>query len=291
MQNTITEAYSQMYSTKQLLVEELHPEIQNILDSDSIQQENKLDVVSKKVRELASAGVDTGLENSTPKMGSSRAVFFPKEAKQVVVDGNPTTSQTAVKIAFKGILDHHHKNTMFGIQQNQLEADPHLTNNYSVLAKKDDGTFKTNDSQSGGIIPPVFSSHPEGHHIEMGKAAPIGKGDMIQLTRTPDFPHGITFDDIFHTLNREHSYSMGQPYNGSTDERMDKVSKHPWVSDAINFMHDSGLHPCDFAKRNCGVYTHPVSGKRHLVMLDYGYSSNLAKQYTDARKKRERSGL
>ena len=95
-----------------LITEELHKELQNILDSDEssdYERAKKLTLFTKRTRDLIKNGQDTGLENDKPKKGSSRAVFFPKEERDIVIDGTPSKLKTAIKIAFPGSLDRYKK--------------------------------------------------------------------------------------------------------------------------------------------------------------------------------------
>ena len=58
---------------------------------------------------------------------------------------------------------------------------------------------------------------------------------------------------------------------------------------AISFTLDTTTHPADFAKRNMGVWSHPVSGGKHIVLSDYGASEDVLKEYRKAQIKHMQS--
>jgi tRNA A-37 threonylcarbamoyl transferase component Bud32 len=87
-------------------------------------------------------------------------------------------------------------------------------------------------------------------------------------------------------MMHEHNSAHGSHRGNSkyTEEHLEKVKTHPWVEHAIDMMHNTGMHPGDLNKRNMGIYTHPVTGKKHLAIIDYGYSREIANKYTKARR-------
>lgn len=283
--DSIAEAYVGMY---QELTEELHKNLQSILDDENIQPRNKLSSVSREAKRLLNAGEDTGLEDSKPKKGSSRAVFFPKEPKKITVDGQETSAPTAVKVAFSGELDKHHgEDTTLGEDQNRKEGDYYLNKSYGILNHDSDtGHYKSSNLDSGGVLAPVFETHQADHHLEMGRVSKYNAKDVAEATKTPDFPKGLTHKEIKTCMEKEHADANGgRSYNmGFSDEHLEKVRQHPWVSDAIDMMHDSGMHPGDLDARNMGIYTHPITGKKHVAIIDWGYDNDIAKKYATARK-------
>jgi len=287
-QDIIVEAYENMYSNSTILSEAIHQEIQDIMDSDKIDPKNKLNAISKKARDLIKSGKDTGMESDKPIKGSSRAVFFPKDHKEITVDGVKTKTPTAVKIAFPGKLDKYHgESTTLGEDQNALESDHYINKNYGVIHHTGNGqhSYASSDHESGGVLAPVLSTHPDNHHLEMGKVSKFNAKDFGEATKTKDFPKGIKLGDAQSAMMHHHSMAHGQGsrLNGHSEESMDKISNHPWVEHAISMMHDSGMHPGDVSPRNMGIYTHPVTGKKHGVMIDYGFSNDIAKKYHKAR--------
>ena len=287
----IQEAYMSMYGKSKLLTEEVHKEIQSIMDSDTMPAKNKLSAVSSKAKQLIKAGHDTGMESDKPKKGSSRAVFFPKDHKEITVDGVKTKTPTAVKIAFPGQLDKYHgESTTLGEDQNAAESDLHINRSYGILHRHHsestvgNDNYKSSDHESGGVLAPVFETHPEHHHLEMGRITPVDSKSIADATKHKHFPKGLKHDEIQDAMMHEHASAHGQThYSKHSEDHLEKVKEHPWVEHAISMMHDSGMHPGDLAKRNMGIYTHPVTGKKHLAVIDYGFSNEIAKKYSKAR--------
>lgn len=279
----IQNAYIAMYGKNEILSEAVHEAIQSIMDSDNIPASNKLAAISKKAKELISSGTDTGLESDKPKKGSSRAVFFPREHKEITVDGVKTKTPTAVKIAFPGKLDKYHgEDTTLGEDQNAAESDHHINNTYGVLRKTGQNEYTTNEHP---ILAPVLSTHSEHHYLEMGKVEKYNSKDLAEATKNKEFPKGLKHDEITTAMRYHHDQAHGQRpmLNGYDDDHLEKVSDHPWVSKAISMMHDSGMHPGDLRPANMGIYTHPVTGKKHPVVIDYGFSNQIAQKYNKAR--------
>jgi hypothetical protein len=282
----IQEAYIAMYGKSEILTEKVHEHIQEIMDSDKIHTNNKLSAVSKKAKELIKSGADTGLESDKPKLGSSRAVFFPKDHKEITCDGVKAKTHTAVKIAFPGVLDKHHgEDTTLGQDQNEKESDHYVNNTYGILHKhshKDE--YHSSTHESGGVLAPVFSTHDEHHHLEMGRVKPADSKGIADATKHKDFPKGLKHDEIFDAMGHEHAMAHGQShYSKHSVDHLDHVKSHPWVEHAISMMHDSGMHPGDLRKANMGIYHHPVTGKPHLAIIDYGFGNDIAKKYHKAR--------
>lgn len=277
---TVTEAYLGMY---QVINEEMHPDIKTILDSESLPTHHVFKAVSKKISDLGKQGIDSGIEDGKPKKGSSRAVYFPKDHKEITVDGTKTKTPTAIKIAFEGQLDKHHgEDTLLGQDQNRLESDHHINSGYGVLSYDHEGHYKTNHH---GVLAPVFESHSEGHHLEMGRVEKYNAKDLANHTKNEDFPKGLKHEQIYNSLNYEHNQAHGGRNWSHTQEPKDhdKIIEHPYVSSMISMMHDSGMHPGDLSPNNMGVYVHPVTGHRHPVIIDYGFSNDIAKKYHKAR--------
>ena len=266
------------------LIEAVHSEIQDILDNQP-HSPSKLNTVSKKIRDLAKRGVDTGIQEGKPKKGSSRAVLFPSEHKPVAVDGRQTAVPTAVKIAFPGTLDKHRTSgeALLGEHQNEVESDDY-NNEHSVLKEESPGTYTT---QHHGVLAPVYSSHKDNHWLEMHKITPMKKGDFKRLTVTETHPKGVSFDDMYHALNREYSDAHGQTYSGKTldDDHHEHIMSHPWVDNYHSWMLNTGNHPGDISPRNMGIFHHPVTGKEYPVVSDYGFSNSVSKRYAELRKR------
>jgi hypothetical protein len=281
----IQSAYMGMYD---IILEEIHPDIQKAMDSDT-NVKNKLNAVTTTARKLIKAGVDTGMESDKPKKGSSRAVFFPKDHKEFTLDGVKTKSPTAVKIAFAGTLDKHHgESSLLGEDQNEKESDHWVNKEYGIHhLDHNSGHHVSNKHESGGILAPVFGTHPDNHHLEMGRVTKLNTKDLAEATKNKEFPKGLKHSEIKDALMHEHNQAHGQRVGyGSThsDEHLEKVKEHPWVEHTIDMMHNTGMHPGDLNTGNMGIYHHPVTGKKHAAIIDWGFSNDIAKKYTLARR-------
>lgn len=289
----IQDAYVGMYANSILITEKVHQAIQDIMDNADIPVAKKLSTVTTKARSLIKAGEDTGMESDKPKKGSSRAVFFPKEHKEITVDGVKTKTPTAVKIAFAGALDKHHgESTLLGEDQNEKESDGWVNKSYGILhhtEEKGADSFHSSRDESGGVLAPVFSTHENYHHLEMGRVDKCDTKGIAEATKNRNFPKGLKHDEIQDAMMHEHNSAHGVAGYGYIskypEEHLEHVKLHPWVEHAIDMMHNTGMHPGDLHKGNMGIYTHPVTGKKHLAIIDYGYSNEIAKKYTNARRK------
>jgi hypothetical protein len=267
-----------------ILDEAIHHELQSILDSDTIDPRDKLDAISTHVRKLKIENHNTGLVGDIPKKGSSRAVFFPKEGKKINLDGIHAKIGTAIKIAHQGEIEKQipQEGPMLGQMQNEAEADPLMAHHHGIIRKNQDGSWHTNHD---GVIPPLFSAHPDHHHIEVARVSPFNPGKFKEATTTPSFPNGITHqefhDTVQHVWAKAHGMS-GYHYSDTDHKHMDDVLvHHPFVKNVVNFSADTNTHPADFVEDNVGTWTHPHTGKLHPVLLDYGFRGPIVKAYQD----------
>lgn len=277
------------YKQEFVLSEEIHDEIKKVLDS-SMNARHKNTEVSRTVRTLIKNGEDTGLQDGKPKKGSSRAVYFPSEPRKVKIDGIDTQMHTALKVAFPGTLDKFHgESTLLGEDQNQVESDHFIRQHYGILRQGDDGNFQTNTER--GILAPVISAHrdhsEDSHWIEFGKIQKPAAGEFKELTKYPDFPKGISHKEFYDAVNSDWANAHGtQHYGfGTSEERVQALRDHPLVDKALDMSYDTGMHPADLHMSNLGVWQHPVTGEKHIVISDYGYSKGIAKKYSRARDK------
>lgn len=281
----VQDAYIGMYSNS-FIMEKVHQEIKDIMDNVDIPVSRKLSAISTKTKSLIKSGQNTGMESDKATKGSCRAVFFPKEHKEITVDGIKTKTPTAVKIAFAGTLDKHHgESTTLGEDQNAMESDHYVNRTYGILHHAD-GNYHSSHDDSGGVLSPVFETHPEHHHLEMGRVDKCDAKSIADATKTKEFPKGLKHDEIYSAMMHEHemAHGQGKHYTEEHNDKMDNIKQHPWVNHAISMMHETGMHPGDMNKRNMGIYTHPVTGKKHLAIIDYGFGSDIAKKYQKGRK-------
>lgn len=259
---------------------EIHPEVMDAVNRDG-HKHYRFANLTATVRKLAKKGQSTGLSDDKPKKGSSRAVYFPEEAHPAKIDGQETKIPHVLKVAFSGTLDKHLPNDhpLLGQMQNQHEIDH--SHHYSVLQPVGKDDFKTNPE---GFLPPLIDHHADGHWAQVGKIDKLDSKTFKEATKTADFPKGITHKDFYHTVNHEWEQSNGRRhYSPLSEEHMEKIADHPLVRRAINFCIDTDTHPGDFAVRNMGVWHHPVTGEKHIVAADAGFSRDVAKAYNNAR--------
>lgn len=280
--------YEDVYPESPIIMEVegvgLHPEIENHLNTSS-NPNHVFNSVTKSARNIIKRGETTGLAEDKPKKGSSRAVFFPKNPHKITLDGNEAHVHSVVKIAFPGHLDKYNKSgSLLGQHQNQTESDYFAQSHWGIIRPTQDhkpNSYETNHER--GVLAPVFDSHPDDHWLHMGRVRPVKKGEFRELTKTKEFPKGISHQDMFHTLMHHHEECHGRTHYGGGNRNYDKLSEHPFIHNMNDFVQTMGQHPGDYATRNMGVFEHP-SGSKHLVISDYGFSHTVAKHYNDARK-------
>jgi hypothetical protein len=260
------------------LNEEIHPDIMNAAGGDY--GRSRLNNVTKVARNLIKQGTDTGLLDDKPKKGSSRAVFFPKDDVEAKVDGVQTKIPHVMKIAFHGKLDSYTKDNQGLLGESQNDHEIAISHHYSMLRPTGQGEYETNHE---GFMPPLLDHHETGSWMTVGKVSKLGSGDFRNLTKTKEFPKGISHADFYDAVNHHWHQSNGENYWGGTDEKNEKNFEHPLVQRALNFSLDTDTNPGDFVKSNMGVWTHPVTGEKHIVTSDAGFSRNVARRYMKAR--------
>lgn len=279
---TFEQLREELSSISQYITEELHQELQGVLDSGNLPLSHKLNQFTRTVRGLIKRGIDTGLENDKPLKGSSRAVFLSKEPHKLTIDKQEVGMPVVHKIAFPGQLDRYRPGKpLLGELQNQVESDHFIRNNYGMLREGHDGKFTTNSS---GVLAPVIHNHEDYHHLTMGKITPLTAADMREATITSEFPKGITHKDFHNAIQHEYNLANGQRSSSLEVASHDKVGTHPLVENFTDFMHMTGNHPADYGKRNMGIWHHPLTGKKYAVASDYGFSSEVQKEYQKARR-------
>jgi hypothetical protein len=269
--------------------EALHPDIQAAIDQGGPAQ-NRLYNITKTIHRVLDSGRKSGLEKEEPLKGSSRAVFLPRDPHPVHIDGRATRMQSAVKIAYPGMFDKYNKSgKLLGEHQNLVEANPATIRKYSVLrptqsdSKGNNTHFETNTDH--GVLPPMLGSHPGGHHLHVARVNKIDDNEFKRLTRTESYPKGISHQE-FHDAIQDHYYAAhGKKHIGATSrQRIEDVQSHPFVKKFQRFVADTGSHPADYRLANMGTWTHPATGNKHIVASDYGFSTQVAKHYADAKR-------
>lgn len=267
------------------ITEAVHKSIVDILNHPTLPLHQKLNHVTRTIRGLVQRGESTGLEGGKPKKGSSRAVIFPTEHKEITLDGKPANVRSVYKIAFHGALDKHRlpAENLLGEEQNNTEADYLAQRSHGIIYPDEPtGHYKTNPE---GILAPLYSSHPENHWLEFGHVEKLSKPKFSQLTKTPDHPKGLKFDEVYHAVNREWADAHGERYMFGSSANHDKIMQHPLVSNLMEFIYNHDQHPGDLREANWGVWNHPHTGKEYPVIRDYGFSRSVAKMYHERRKR------
>jgi len=273
-----------------VIVENLHPELQDVVRTGS-SRKTKQKQLADKIKDLTSRGEKTGIEGNMPK-GSSRAYMQHAEPENIIVDKKIVPMKVGTKVAIRSPLDRFHNSKEhdglhLGAMQNHAEGGDHWVNsNYRTLTDKGHGHFETNDE---GIFPPLVDHDDKDHQwTKIGHARDIKAGDWKKLTKTKEYPQGITHDDFTSTLLRFHNRNIGNHWK-STDNHerhMDHIEQHPLVQKFLDYHGNTGNSPADYRQqKNLGVWKHPVTGQEHIVARDHGFSNEVERAYRDARKK------
>lgn len=268
-----------------VLSESMHEKLRSIIDSE-VDPRRKLNILTGTVRQMVKNGEDTGLESDTPKKGSSRAVFFPKEPKHITLDGKQVQTPSVVKIAFPGKMDKYNKSgKLLGEHQNRVESDRVTNSAFSVIHQHPgSGEWHSNPN---GVLPPHFGHHPEHHWLEMGRVEPITEESFKEATKTATIPDGLSQSSFERAIQDHWSVAHGgdMPLSPRARERMN----HPFVKNVMKLVSHSDIHPGDFREDNLGLWTHPLTGKKHIVVSDFGFSNEVAHHYNEAREGYEQS--
>lgn len=186
-------------------------------------------------------------------VGASRLYFKLNKPETMVIDGKKADVTTGMKLAYLGSMDIHHIDT--GLKQNMTESDPTLEP-HQILQKQSDGSFKTNDD---GIILPVLSHHENHTWNHVIHVDPISDTNKLEHhTKTPEYPEGISvadLDNIFYYRNNKNSLSK---------------EDHPFVKSIKRLVKSHNISTHDFSSDNIGIWTHPHTGKKYPVLLDFG---------------------
>ena len=275
-----------------LVVEELHPELQDVVKAKT-GNVSKQSQLAKKIRDLTARGEKTGIEGNMPK-GSSRAYLKHDTPIDVKIDDKPAKMQVGTKVAIKASLDKYHPKEEYngmnlGAMQNAAEGgDSFVNHNYRVLRKNDDGSFETN--HGSGVFPPLIDHDNENHEwTHIGHAADIkNAAEFKEVTKSESHPNGISHRDFVDVLNRFHEKGNGKYWGGnpSREAHLDKLEDNHVVQKFIDYHGTTGNPAYDYMqKKNLGIWTHPVTGEKHLVARDHGYDSTVQAAYSRARRR------
>lgn len=274
-----------------IVLEALHPELQTIAAAET---GRKQDQIARKIKDLTARGEATGIEGNMPK-GSSRAYLKLSDPENITVDGTPTTMKTGMKVAIRHNLDAHHNaeqhgGLYLGAMQMQAENGDHFINHYyRTLAKSDDGTYKTNKAL--GVLPPLVDHDEQSHQwSHVGHVDDVSKKEFKSLTKTPEFPNGVSHEDFIMALRKDHHQARGQWWGAESQDRedylTDLINNHPLVQKFADFHTNTGMAPDDLSQiKNMGVWTHPVTGEKSIVARDSGFTPEVGQAYSEVRRK------
>lgn len=271
------------------LLEELHPELQKIVqgDSSALKGKRQLHVVNK-IKELNVRGESTGIEGKTPK-GSSRLYMKMDEPHKIIVDSKPHEIRTGIKTAISSPLDRylaeeHKPHKSLGHMQNEVEnANRHVNDHYRVLTKKRDGRPNEYTYNPEGIFPPLIHHDDKTHEwSHVGHSENLTQKKFKDLTKHPDFPKGISHDDFVKTLIRDYDRNNGHFRHSPDDDHLGEIEEHPLVGKFLNYHQNHNSPPHDWVQLgNMGIFKH--GDKKHIVGRDHGFSEDVMNAYQKAR--------
>jgi len=260
------------YLTKSLLAEALTKEIKDFLDSD-----HKLSDKQEGIQYLGT---------TFHGRGSSRNYYKFDSPKKIKIDGADTKIEHGVKIPVVSNLDYYHSGELLGKQQTKTETSKDL-DKYRTLIKTKDG-YQSNDN---GVLAPTFLHHKDGKWVEMAHVEPLHKSNYStskhhemdtrfnKVIRHDDFPD-ITWDKIRSSLkNLEHAKHNN---TSVTPEDHHILNNHPVAKNFSDLISNTSISSHDLTPDNIGLWKHPITKKDHVVILDYGGSKKILKDYDDA---------
>lgn len=271
-----------------LIVESLHPELQNIVTTGVASKRKKQQLLADKIKELTLRGEPTGIEGNMPQ-GSSRAYLRHSEPHIMSIDGVPSQIPVGTKVAIRAALDKHHKAKNYdglslGRLQNSAEnGDSYVNDRFRVLRKNGINNYSTNDEH--GIFPPLIEHDPNHEWSLVGHSGDISKKDFKTLTATESHPNGISHDDFMDVLERDYNRNNGRYWKLSDKEeqRLDGIESHPLIQKFLHHQRETDTPPYDYSQiKNLGVFEHP-DGSKHIVARDHGFSSQVQNAYKEAR--------
>lgn len=285
----LTKNFTSFSQFIKLLSEEIHPELRGLLDKplSGFQGKSKRLELIRKIKDLTSRGEKTGVESNMPK-GSARAYIPHSDPHEVVIDNQSVPMKIGTKVAIKSKLDPHRwdrNGPTLGEMQNDVELDV-ANDDYRVLHHHATipGRFSTNTTHP--ILPPLIERDPKNSWATVGHVDTISRPQFRRLTVTPEFPKGISHQDFYNTLYRDHARNNGRYWErGEAEEkRLDELEHHPLVSSFLDYQGNTGHPPNDYYNiGNLGSWTHPVTGRKYIVARDHGFSSSVASHYSAAR--------
>jgi hypothetical protein len=187
--------------------------------------------------------------------GSSRGVYHTTKGHEIELDGKKTKVNTILKTTLQRKSSVPGKQT--GQRQNEVEASNHIQK-FATIVRDGKGGYKTNPD---GVIPPVYEIGKKSKWLHSGTARDLEPGEFRELTKHDSHPDGI---ESYH-LSSWTSHGSGEDH------------EHPIVRKFAKFRKETGIG--DFHDGNFGVWEHPHTGERHLVLRDAGFDNSVKKDY------------
>lgn len=293
-----------MKTLKQLLEElmaehNLHPEIMAAV-KDIKNLGSKSQNIDSIVEYLHKKGIDPGFRTDIPRPeGSSRGALLLHEndTEKVNIDGQEVNMPSVIKYVKAAKLDAPHmirlKNTeSLGTMQNRFEngeldyaTGRESNDKYRVLSHDGKGNYTTNEF---GLFPPLLDHDKKNHQwSQVGFAPRMTRQTFMELTKTPEFPNGISHSSLMDTISRAWHRDRGSYYKGNSNEEslLDDTERHPLVQSLIRHQIETGTPPHDYSQlENWGMWEHPVTKKKHPVIVDHGFSEDVQRAYKEARR-------
>jgi hypothetical protein len=191
--------------------------------------------------------------------GSSRGVFHTTKGHTINLDGKETKVDTILKSTLKRKSLVKGKQT--GQRQNEVESAAHIQK-FATVVRDGTGGYKTNPH---GVIPPVYEIGKKSKWLHAGAARDVSHREFRELTQTKEHPEGLSASEV--------SDAARHVANGNSHPK----ENHPLVQKMARFIKATGV--ADMHQDNWGVWEHPHTGERHLVLRDAGYDSSMRKEY------------
>jgi hypothetical protein len=203
------------------------------------------------------------------KKGSTRLVYFPINSRKIILDGIEVKIDTVLKIVKSHTLEINSDECFLGKFQNKIECQLN-DSKYSLFLKNTDGSYTTNYN---GILTPIIAHNPDYFWEEMIRVFPMTIRDFCLENTTENYPAGLYFPDAALCMHKWFCSSDGKGGiypKFISDEKYDIIMNHPWIKLYISLLIDKKLMPQEFTLENLGYIIHPISGKKIIVISDYG---------------------
>ena len=251
-------------------------------------------------------GGENPFRTSFGHTGSSRMYLPLRGSTNVKIDGKPAKVPTGIKVRTRNDevekMDAHIKasgkfshDSLGQMQMAAENDDGYVNNRYRVLTKTRKREYKTNED---GIFPPLIDYDHHNHEwAHVGHAEPLSfehghPNNFQEVTKTESHPEGLKLGEFHRTLIRawDRDHGRHRPSTPEQERKMDHIETHPLVQNFLNHQREMGAPPHDFHEDNLAVWTHPHTGKKHIVAIDHGFSKEVSDAYKFGRKEYDKKG-